>query len=182
MSNFYRFILVSAPLAKSSKMLDKNNFVRVAHKNQEPKLDLLPSTEAKKFNYTNEHTAVTYHSTGCQTLYREQSAQTRINSSNYHLFGRIERAHEHNINSHHQYRNIKLFDCTKTFDILRFIKWEEWLKHERHLENDQMARQMVVEYMLKDRTKKITQTSDEIIEEAIAAQMQSKNYYLKNIT
>lgn len=163
-------------------MLDTNNFVRVAHKNQEQKLDLLPSSEAKKFNNTNEHTAVTYHSTGSQTLYREQSAQTRINSTNYHIFERVERAHEHNINSQQQYRNVKLSDCTKTFDILRFIKWEEWLTHERNLENDQTARQKVVEYMVKDRTRKITQTSDEIIEEAIAAQMQSKNYYLKNIT
>lgn len=174
-------ILVSVPLGKSSKILNTNNFVRVAHKNQEQKLDLLSSPEAKKFDCTIEHTTVTYHSMGCQTLYREQSAQTRMNSSDYHILESVERAHEHNINSQRRYKNVKLFDSTKTFDIVRFIKWEEWLTQERNLENDQMARQKVVEYMLKNRTRDITQTSNEIIEEAIAAQMQSKDFYLKNI-
>lgn len=175
-------ILVSVPLSKTSKILDKNNFVRVAHTNQEQKLDLLPSPEAKKFDYTNKHNSVTHHSTGCQTLYREQSAQTRINLSNYHIFESVERAPKPNINSQQRYKNIRLSDSTMTFDILRFIKWEEWLTHEQNLENDQMARQKIVEYMLKDRTKDITQTSDEIIEEAVATQIQSKNHYLKNIT
>lgn len=177
------FILVSVPLGKLSKMLDTNNFVRVAHKNHEQKLDLLPPSEVKKCNYTNEDTTVTYYSTGCQTLYREQSAQTRTNSSNfYHIFESMERAHEQNINSQQRYKNIKLSDSIKTSDILRLIKWEEWLTHERNFEIDQMARQKAIEYMLKARTRKNTQTSDEIIEEAIATQMQSKNYHLKNIT
>lgn len=139
------------------------------------------SVLAKKFNCTIKHTTVTYHSTGCQTLYREQPAQTRMNSSDYHILGSVKRAHEHNINSQRRYKNVKLFDSTKKFDILRYIKWEEWLTQERNLENDQMARQKVVEYMLKNRTKDITQTSNEIIEEAIAVQMQSKDVYLKNI-
>lgn len=173
---------MSVPHGRSSKMLDTNNFVRVAHKNQEKNLDLLPSSEATKFNSTNEYTTVTYLSKGCQTLYREKSAQTRINSSNYHIFKSVEPAHAHNINSQQRYKNAKWCDHTKTFDIHRFIKWEEWLTHERNLENDQMARRNVVEYMLKDRTREITQTSDDIIEGAIAAQIQSKNYYLKNIT
>lgn len=177
MNKISYLILVSVPHGRSSKMLDTNNFVRVAHKNQEKKLDLLPSSEATKFNSTNEYTTVTYLSKGCQTLYREQSAQTRINSSNYHIFESVEPAHEHNINSQQRYKNAKWSD-----HIYRFIKWEEWLTHERNLEDDQMARQRVVEYMLKDRTREITQTSDDIIEEAIAAQMQRKTHYLKNIT
>lgn len=161
--------------------MDINNFFRVAHTNQEQKLDILPSPEAKNISYTNKHTTVTHRSTGCQTLYREQSAQTRINSSNYHIFESVEQTHKPNINSQQRYKNINLSNSAKTFDILRFIKWEEWLTHEQNLENDQMARQRIVEYMLKHRTKDITQTSDEIIEEAIAAQIQSKNYYIKNI-
>lgn len=162
-------------------MLDLNNFFRVAHTNQEQKLDHLPSPEAKKFNHTNKHTTVTHHSTGCQTLYREQSAQTRINSTNYHIFETVEQTHKHNINSQLRYKNIKLSEFSKTFDILRFIKWEEWLTHEQSLDNDQMARQRIVEYMLNDRSKDITVTSDGIIEEAITAQIQSRNYYIKNM-
>lgn len=172
-------ILVTVIFRTSSKILDTNNFVRVAYKNQEQKLNPLQSCETRKCNYPN---AITYHSTGCQTFYREQSTQTKVDLSKYYIPKWIEQTHEHKLSSQKRYDNINLSDSTKAFDLFGVTKWEEWLLRERNLESNQMARQRVAEYTLHERTKETTQTSDQIIEEAIATQIQTKKNYIKNIT
>lgn len=169
------------------KRLNTDGFVRAyTATNRESKLNPQNIIEGK----INEIQPFrrTSHAVGCQTIYREQSAQTkpyfpdiRYNDEyrklipEFHL--KLSEPIYKNLNGNtFAERKRKEFMDTllkdgknlgNTEEINEFIEWERWLSCEHDFERNQMLRQQMVEYMLSNRMNTFSQSSTEAIEHAI---------------
>lgn len=169
---------------RSNKPLNRDNFVHVYSTNRKSNLKLHEIKELERENMCEnrngsiELSGLIKRTVGCQTIYREQSAQTKPRILDFQFNYGIDQPTTAILNRNADLKRSEIIkhlstDWENSEDskhILETIEWEKWLTNENETGTDQLLRRNLVEVMLCSRMNQYSLSSERMIDRVIKRQ------------